>query len=324
MKISRTRVIISAIAVVIVLSAIYPLIPKTVTLQGEVVIRQLNVSPKITGRVLEVNVTEGDFVKKGEIIARIDSPETVAKEQQALAAANAAKAQYMKARKGARAEEIADAYNIWQKALVDKDLAKRTLERVHKLYEGGVVSEQQLDEARAKYEAAMREAVAAKTRYDMLASGSREEDKAAAQAISEQAAGALTEAESYVSETNIVAPRDGEISTVVVEQGEIIGAGLPAVTLLDLNDIWLSFNIREDLLKDIRVGNVIEVTIPALGNKKYKFKVTYLSKYGDFAIWSATKTRGEFDMKTFEMRAKPAEPIDGLRMGMSALLKVRK
>ena len=323
MKITRTKATIGIMAVIVIVSAVYPLIPKSVTLQGEVVIRQLNVSPKITGRVLEVNVAEGDMVKKGEIIAKIDSPETVAKEQQALAASNAAKAQYMKARKGARSEEIVAAYNVWQKAVVDQDLAKRTLERTNKLFEGGVVSEQQLDEARAKHGAAVREAVAAKTRYDMLASGSREEDKAAAQAISEQAAGALSEAESYVSETNIVAPRDGEISTVVVEQGEIIGAGLPAVTLLDLNDIWLSFNIREDLLNNIRVGNIIEVSIPALGKKKYKFKVTYLSKYGDFAIWSATKTRGEFDMKTFEMRAKPAEEIEGLRMGMSALLKVK-
>ncbi|WP_424245286.1 HlyD family secretion protein [Elusimicrobium posterum] len=319
----KNKLIVAAL-IIIAFTAFMVLRPKYIMLHGEVVIRQISISPKVTGRISEVAVTEGDFVKKGDLVAKIDSPEVLAKVEQATAASAAAQAQYNKAQAGARTEDITAAYNTYQKAVVGEDLAKKTYNRVQELFEGGVISQQKLDEAHASYNAAIKDKNAAKSRYDMAVTGTREEDKDAALAVKKQALGVVAEVESYLNETTIIAPRDGEISSVIVEQGELVSAGFAVATLLDLDDVWLTFSVREDLLKNIKMGQTIKVTIPALGKKKYDFEVTYISKMGDFAVWSATKTRGEFDLKTFEVRAKSKEPVEGLRQGMSALFKTQK
>ncbi|MGB2579614.1 HlyD family secretion protein [Elusimicrobium simillimum] len=323
LKSRQTQVSIVLVALFLILVLIQVL-PSKVLLQGEVVIRQISVSPRIAGRVEEVLSREGDFVEKGAVIAKIDSPDIIAKSQQARGAAAAAAAQKAKAEKGSREEEIAAAYHLWQKAAAGEDLAQKTYNRVKELFDEGVVSAQKLDEASAQHASALRDKNAAKSRYDMALKGARDEDKAAATATSLQAAGAVSEVDYYVDETTVTAPIKGEISSVVVERGELVAPGLSIVTMLDLDDVWITFNIREDLLKNLSMGKEIEVKIPAIDNKKHKFKITYISKLGDFAIWSATKTRGEFDLKTFEVRAKPVDAMPNLRQGMTVIFKTKK
>lgn len=318
------KYIIIIAAAALILAGLLKFRQNAVILQGEVVVRQISLSPRVAGRLEEVFVKEGDYVNKGDIIAKIDSPDIMAKSRQAVAASKAAKAQQEKAYKGSRREEIDSAYSLWQKAAVGADLSEKTYNRIKELFDGGVVSLQKLDEAKASYDAAVKDKETAKSRYDMALTGAREEDKAAAAAVSEQALGVVSEVETYVKETTVVAPKDGEISSVIAEQGELVAPGLAVATMLDLNDMWISFNIREDLLKGMRMHDIIEVHIPAVDNKKHKFKVNYISKLGDFAVWSATRTRGEFDLKTFEVRAVPAENTDGLRHGMTVVLKTRK
>ncbi len=320
----RKKLGLIVFGILALLLIIVQFMPSSITLQGEVVIRQINVAPRIAGRVEDIFVQEGDFVKKGTILAKLYSPDIMARAVQAQAASRVAAAQKDKANKGSRNEEITAAYNLWQKALSAKTLAEKSYGRVKELYEGGVISAQKLDEANAQYEAALGDMNAAKSRYDMALIGARDEDKKAANALSEQARGAVSEIESYVDETSVTAPIDGEISTVVVEQGELAAPGLSVVTMLDLSDVWLAFNVREDLIKDFKLNKIIEVRIPALDNKKHKFKITYISKMGDFAVWSATKTHGEFDLKTFEVRARPVEAMPNLRQGMSALTKAKR
>ncbi|MCL2888182.1 MAG: efflux RND transporter periplasmic adaptor subunit [Elusimicrobia bacterium] len=315
----KEKPFIAAVAALVVIFIIYEAWPGKIMLQGEVVIRQLNISPKVTGRVNKINVSEGDQVKKGDVIATLDSPELFAKAAQAAAAERAASAEYQKTETGSRAEEIAAAYATWQKAEVTAILDRKEAARMKKLFAADMVASQDYDEAQVKADAADKDAETAKKQYDLMAEGNRVEDKDAAQALADQARGAVTEAQSYVDETTVTAPRDGEISSIITEEGEVVGAGLPVVTLLDLNDAWVAFNVREDLLPKIKEGDTVKIKIPALGGT-YKFRIYYISKYGDFAVWSATKIRGEFDMKTFEVRARPAEKIDGLREGMSALL----
>lgn len=297
--------------------------PRTQLLQGEVVIRQISLSPRIAGRINKIDVQEGDQVKKGQVLAQIDSPELFAKQEQAKAAQAAALATAEKADKGLRDEEIDAAYNLWQKALSVQELADKSLKRVEMLYKEGVVSAQKLDETKAKYEVAVQDTNAAHNKYAMAKQGARAEDKSAAQALTEQASGAVKEIGSYVEETQVKAPIDGEIATIVAEEGELAAPGLTILTMLNTQDTWLTFNIREDFLPKLTLGKIIEVKIPALDkSKKFKFKISYISKQGDFATWSATKTHGDFDLKTFELRAVPAEEIQNLRQGMTVLLKI--
>lgn len=317
------KYLIAGIILFILILLVFQFYPRTQLLQGEVVIRQISLSPRIAGRINKIDVKEGDQVKKGQVLAQIDSPELFAKQEQAKAAQAAAIATAEKADKGLRDEEIDAAYNLWQKALSVQELADKSLKRVEMLYKEGVVSAQKLDETKAKYEVAFQDTNAAHNKYIMAKQGARDEDKSAAQALTEQALGAVKEIGSYVEETQVKAPIDGEIATIVAEEGELAAPGLTILTMLNTQDIWLTFNIREDFLPKLTLGKIIEVKIPALDkSKKFKFKISYISKQGDFATWSATKTHGDFDLKTFELRAVPAEEIENLRQGMTTLLKI--
>ena len=317
------KYLIVGIILFVFILLVFQFYPRTQLLQGEVVIRQISLSPRIAGRINKIDVKEGEQVKKGQVLAQIDSPELFAKQEQAKAAQAAALATAEKADKGLREEEIDAAYNLWQKALSVQELADKSLKRVEMLYKEGVVSAQKLDETKAKYEVAVQDTNAAYNKYSMAKQGARSEDKSAAQALTEQALGAVKEIGSYVEETQVKAPIDGEIATIVAEEGELAAPGLTILTMLNTEDVWITFNIREDFLPKLTLGKIVEVKIPAINkSKKFKFKISYISKQGDFATWSATKTHGDFDLKTFELRAVPAEKIENLRQGMTALLKI--
>lgn len=294
--------------------------PPHLIIQGEVEATQVKVSSKISGHIQKIEIKRGDSVTQGQLLVTIDSPEIHAKLRQAQAAERGAQAQLEKAESGARTEEVESARVLWLKATAAADLAEKTYERIKKLHDEGVVPTQKLDEATANREAARRTAEAAKAGYDMALEGTRREDKAAATAMVSQATGAVSEVQAYLDDTRLVAPIDGEIVDIIAEQGELIGPGFPIVAIVDLTDVWVTFNLREDLLADIRMGDVLTATIPALGNRTVDLKIHYINALGEFATWTATKTTGDFDMKTFEVRAVPVAPVAGLRPGMSALV----
>ena len=279
-------------------------------LQGEVEVKTIDLSSKLTGRVKRINIKKGDKVKKGDVLIELDTPEIDAKAQQANATLVLAMAQQEKAYNGARNEQIAMA-----KAALD--LAQKTYNRLNRLHNEGVIPTQKLDEAHAKY-------TAAKENYEMLVNGTRVEDKISASANVEKAKGANKEVDSYLKENKIVSPIDGTVTEITVEEAELVGAGYPIVTLVDDNDCWVTFNLREDLLKKIKNGTELNIQIPAISKQPLKFKVNYISVLGNFATWRATKAKGDFDMKTFEVRAVPVEPIKDLRAGMSAIFDWKK
>ena len=217
---------------------------------------------------------------------------------------------------GARVQQIEAAMNMWQKAQAGLELARKTYERVQNLYNDGVVPAQKLDEATANYKAMEATALAAKAQYDMATDGARKEDKEAAAARVRQAEGAVSEVESYISDAMQYSPIDGEISTVIAQQGELISAGYPVVTLLDMNDLWVTFNIKEDLLPKIKIGSVLQAYVPGIG-RTIELKVYYMAVQAEYATWSATRTKGDFDIRTFEVKARPEGRIEGLRPGMT-------
>lgn len=294
--------------------------PEPIVTQGSAEVNEVRVSGKLPGRIYKLLAEEGQVVKAGDTLVFIDSPEIAAKLAQATAAESAALAQGRKANKGARKELIEGAYEMWQKAEVGVDISKKSYDRVQRLFDKGVVPAQKRDEAEAQYRAAVAQAAAAKSQYDMAKNGAESEDKAAAQALVSRAQGAVQEVEAYMKETALVAPISGEISEIFPKQGELVGTGAPIMNIVDLNDIWFSFNVREDLLNDLKMGAEITVKIPALNNQEAKLKISYIKALASYATWKATKTTGEFDAKTFEVRAKPVAPIKDLRPGMTAIL----
>ena len=294
--------------------------PRPHVIQGEAEATEYRVSCMVPGHVTELYVREGQTVHRGDTVAFIDSPQVRAKLAQAQAARSAAQAQSAKARNGARQEQIAGAYELWQQALVQEDVMKKSFDRVQTLYDQKVISAQKYDETKAKYDAAVAQAKAAKSQYDMALSGARSEDKAAAAALVHQADGAIREVDSYLQELYLVSPSDGVISNVYPRQGELVGQGSPVATVTDLSDLWFTFSIREDELHGMQTGNELTVKVPALDGATLKAKVNYMAVRESYATWKATKETDQYDAKTFEVRAVPMETVQGLRPGMTVLV----
>lgn len=294
-----------------------------VILQGTVECTTYRASSKIAGRIAEMNLREGQRVTKGELLYTLSTPELNAKLQQAEAAKSAATALDQKALAGARAQQIEAARNLWQKAQAGRVLSQRTFERVKTLYKQGVVAAQKFDEAEANYQAMVASEAAAKAQYELALDGASKEDKEAAAAQVQQAIGAINEVESYISDAMVYAPVNGEISSIIAEQGELVGSGYPVVSIIDTTDIWAIFNIKETLLPKIKIGSKMAAYVPALG-RDIIFEVRYISVQADFATWSATRTQGSFDIRTFAVKAYPMGNAEGLRPGMSILVDWNK
>ena len=290
-------------------------------IQGEAEATEYRVSGKVPGRIEEFRAVEGSYVHKGDTLVVIDSPEIRSKIAEANAAKAAADAQRKKAMNGARSEQITGAYELWQQAIVQEDVLRKSFERVQNLYDQKVISAQKYDETKAKYDAACAQTKAAKSQYDMAVAGARSEDKEAAIALVDRANAAVELVNSYLGELYLTAPADGIISDIFPKVGELVGTGSPIMTVQDLADMWFTFNIREDQLHSLQIGDVIQLEIPALDHKTVDATVYYLRARESYATWKATKEIGEYDTKTFEVRARPNEPVEGLLPGMSVLIK---
>ena len=289
-------------------------------IQGYVEVSEYRVSSKVPGRVLELRVKEGDYVNVGDTLAIIDAPDVKAKLTQAESAESAASAMDQMANNGARREQINGAYALLQQAKAGLDIAQKSYNRVQRLYDEGVMSAQKRDEAFANYKALEAQVKAAQSQYDMAVNGARREEKMAAAAQVNRAKGAVQEVSSYISETMQTAQKAGEVSDIYPKEGELIGTGSPIMSVSLLDDMWGTFNVREDQLDGMRIGSVITAYAPAF-KKDIKMKVYYIKDQGSYATWKATKANGQYDLKTFEVKARPVTKVDGLRPGMSLILK---
>lgn len=289
-------------------------------IQGYVEVSEYRVSSKVPGRVLELRVKEGDYVKVGDTLAILDAPDVKAKLAQAQSAESAASAMDQMANNGARREQINGAFALLQQAKAGLDIAQKSYNRVQRLYDEGVMSAQKRDEAFANYKALEAQVKAAQSQYDMAVNGARREEKLAAAAQVNRAKGAVQEVNSYINETMQIAQKEGEVSDVFPKVGELIGTGSPIMNISILDDMWGTFNVREDQLNGMQVGSTITAFVPAF-NKEIKMKVYYIKDQGSYATWKATKANGQYDLKTFEVKARPIKPFEGLRPGMSLIIK---
>lgn len=308
--------------VVVIIAVIGTLVFKSEPeiIQGYVEVSEYRVSSKVPGRVLELRVKEGDYVNVGDTLAIIDAPDVKAKLAQAESAESAASAMDQMANNGARREQINGAYALLQQAKAGLEIAQKSYNRVQRLYDEGVMSAQKRDEVFANYKAIEAQVKAAQSQYDMAVNGARREEKMAAAAQVNRAKGAVQEVNSYISETMQTAQKAGEVSDVYPKEGELIGTGSPIMSVSLLDDMWGTFNVREDQLDGMRIGSVITAYAPAF-KKDIKMKVYYIKDQGSYATWKATKANGQYDLKTFEVKARPVTKVEGLRPGMSLVLK---
>lgn len=289
--------------------------------QGQMEAREADIAPKVTARIARVAVTEGQQIQPGDLLVEMDSPEVRAKLAQAEAAKAAAQAVSDKAQHGARPQEVQMARLNWQRAQAGAELAHTSYQRVQSLYDQGLVSAQKRDEAHTQWRANAAQAEAARAQYDMAASGARAEDKAAAAAQVRQVDGVVAEVQAAEAETQLRSPVGGEVAKVLAKEGELSPQGVAVVTVVDLRDQWVVLNVREDQLQRFALKSRFTGRLPALGGREAEFEVTYLGVLPDFATWRTTRGSQGFDARTFEVRARPAAPIDGARPGMSVVVQ---
>lgn len=294
--------------------------PAPEVFQGQMEARETDIASKVSARVLQVLVKEGDAVQVGTPLFRLDSPEVSAKMAQATAAQDAARAVADKAANGARSQEVEMARLTWQRAVTAAQLAETTFKRVDGLAREGLVAAQKRDEAEANHKAAHDQALAAQAQYEMARAGARSEDRTAANAQARQVAGLVAEVQAAQAETEMKSPVEGEVAKVLAHVGELSPQGVPVVTLVNLADQWVVLNVREDKLQRFAVGTEFEASLPALGEGRVRFKVYYTAVLPDFATWRATRAGQGFDARTFEVRARPLTPVPGARPGMSVLV----
>lgn len=290
------------------------------TIQGEMEADEYRVSSKLPGRVVSIRVKEGDYVHVGDTLAVLEAPEVDAQEKVAEATAGASSAISDLTDAPTRKEAVNATYQVYQQALASQDIAEKTYGRMQRLYSEGVVSAQKRDEAQAAYDVAKAASATAKSNWEMAKEGSREEEKRAAKKQAEAAKNAVGVVSSLIKETVQVATQEGVVTDIYPKVGELVGMGSPIMTISMVNDMWGTFNVREDQLNGKKVGDTFKVFIPAF-NKEAEMKIYNIKDEGTYAVWKATKTTGQYDLKTFEVRARPLQKIDGLKPGMSLIVK---
>lgn len=313
--------VLVGVMVMVILVGIFLPKPKEV-LQGQAETSDYRVSSKVPSRVKELRVQTGDKVKASDTLAIMDSPEVMAKMEQAQAAEAAAKAIEMKAQNGARQQEIQGAYELWQKAQAGLEVAGKTFARVSRLYDEGVIPAQKRDEAEAQLKAMQATEKAAKSQYEMAKEGARREDKAAAAAQVARAKGAISEVEGYMKETVLVATADGTVTEIFPEVGELVGTGAPIMNIAKDYDVRFVFNVREDYLPGMKTGMEMKVYAPAV-DRELNVRIVGINVMGSYATWKATKALDKYDLKTFEVVARPVNQADveDILAGMTVIIK---
>lgn len=322
----ETAVLMVSLLIVVLLVAalaiigLFMLKPPAEVIEGQADATSVRVSGKLPGRVLEVYVKEGDMVHKGDTLIHIHSSLAEAKLYQATEMEKAAAAQNQKIDAGTRQPIIQGARDLVSQAAAAREITKKTYDRMQNLYSEGVISEQKRDEAKAAYDGAVAAEKAAQSQLKLAEEGAQREDKASAQAMVGVAKGGIREVNALLEDQYLTAPCDGQVDEIYPEVGELVSLGTPLMSILKINDKWVTFNVREGFLKDFKMGGKIKVMIPALDKKKTELEVYYIRDMGSYATWRATKATGDWDSRTFEVKARPTETLVDLRPGMTVIL----
>ena len=311
--------VVFAVAVLAIIGFLFINKPAEI-LQGQAEATSVRVSGKLPGRILEFYVTEGQMVHKGDTLVHIHSSLAEAKMEQARSMEDAASALNKKVDSGTRPQIVQSALEVWKQAQAAEEIAAKTNKRMEALYADGVISAQKRDEAQAAYQAATAASAAARSQYELAKIGPQSEDRTQSAAMGGVARGGVAEVQAVLEDQYLTAPCDGQIDVIFPHVGELVSLGAPIMNVLRIDDKWVTFNVREDQLKNFTMDKVFKVYIPAL-DKEAKVKIYYVRDMGAYATWHATKTTGDWDSKTFEVKARPEEQLPDLRPGMTVIYK---
>lgn len=311
--------VVFAVAVLAIIGFLFINKPAEI-LQGQAEATSVRVSGKLPGRILEFYVTEGQMVHKGDTLVHIHSSLAEAKMEQARSMEDAASALNKKVDSGTRPQIVQSALEVWKQAQAAEEIAAKTNKRMEALYADGVISAQKRDEAQAAYQAATAASAAARSQYELAKIGPQSEDRTQSAAMVGVARGGVAEVQAVLEDQDLTAPCDGQIDVIFPHVGELVSLGAPIMNVLRIDDKWVTFNVREDQLKNFTMDKVFKVYIPAL-DKEAKVKIYYVRDMGAYATWHATKTTGDWDSKTFEVKARPEEQLPDLRPGMTVIYK---
>ena len=320
--VTRTPSIIVGIVafVIVALSLFYLWRPEPLLVQGEADATRFDIAARVDGRVKEIPVERGQNVAAAAVLVRIDNPETLAKHEQMRAAKVVAEAQLANVLVGTRVETIAARKAELERAQAALVLAQKTYDRTHTLTEQGNAPQARLDQVTDTLHESERAVDQAKSAYDQAVNGYTKEERAIAKANVEKANADIQSVQSIIDQLVVYAPVASQVYQRNVEPGEYVSPGVPLVTLIDLTDLWIHFDLREDLIKNLKVGDRFDVRIPALDDRRITVEVKLIATMGEYASWRATRASGDFDLRTFSIRAYPVQPVPELRPGMSAYL----
>lgn len=310
----------TAVVLIVAIIGYFTLQRPEETIQGEMEADEYRISSKLPGRIVEIRVKEGDYVHAGDTLAILEAPEATAQQKVAEATEGATQALSDLTDAPTRHETVEAAYQVYQQAIAAENIAAKTYGRMQRLYAEGVIAAQKRDEAKAAYDGTKAATATAKSQWELAKNGAREEEKRAAKKQTEAAKSAVDVVKSIVKETVQIATHDGEVTDIYPKVGELVGLGSPIMTISLVNDMWGTFNVREDQLKGKKIGDTFKAYIPAF-DKEVTMKIYYIKDEGTYAVWKATKTTGQYDLKTFEVKARPLTKVDGLRPGMSLIVK---
>jgi HlyD family secretion protein len=316
----RLARVLSGFAILIGLGALlwFATRPPPLIVQGEVSANRVDISPRVSGRIVKLNADVGDNVEGGATIAELESPQLVAGLHMAKAALAVAEADLVRVN-STRPETIAARKAELAAAEADVTLYQEDFDRQAKLITTGASTQSRVEETTRNLEAAIRKRESTEANLELAVAGASKEEKALAATQVERARSSLNQQEVDIAELTIRAPISGQVTTRVAELGENFSPGAPLFSLIDLQNPWFTFNLREDLLRGLKVGDGFDVSVPAMGDANIPVKVTMINAQGQYATWRATRATGDFDLRTFEVRASPVDPMPGLRPGMSAI-----
>lgn len=320
--ISIAFILILAVTILVSILGMVLMSQQPLVLQGQIEATEIRISGKLPGRVDSFLVREGDWVKAGDTLVVINSPTIEAKYRQVNALEQVAREQNKKIDAGTRRQIIATALQLWNKSKSDLNLAETTYRRISTLYRDSVVTSQRKDEVEAMYRAAQAAERAAYEQHQMALDGARSEDRASAQSMVTAARSTVDEVSALLVDARLVAPEAGQIATIFPKRGELVAPGTPIMNLVVMDDAHVVLNVREDLMPQFRMDGTFLADIPAIAKKDMEFRIYYISPLGSFATWKSTKQTGSYDMQTFEIHARPVQKVEGLRPGMSVLLKI--
>lgn len=289
-------------------------------IQGTIEADQVRISGKLPGRIGEFYVSEGDFVCTGDTLVRILSPEAEAKRSEAVAMAEAAKAQSDKVDGGTRKELIRAAEQMWHSAKAQRELAEQTYGRIRRLWADSVVTLQRKEEAEAMWKSALAVEKAAREEYLLAHSGAQREDKTSARSVADAAQDIVAQVDAVLEDAFLCSPTSGQVAVIYPNEGELVDTGTPIMSIVPLSEAYVVVNIREDKMPLFKMGDTFSADIPALALEGVEFLIYYISPLGSFATWKSSGDVDSYDMRTFELHARPTYEVEGLRPGMSVLI----